>query len=140
MATGYAGDVTPEEAWKMLQEETGAVLVDVRSQPEWNYVGLPDLTELGRKPVLVQWQVFPTMAQNPAFAEELKANGIGPDQPVLFLCRSGVRSLAAAQAMTAQGFARCYNISGGFEGPLDEQKHRGRLAGWKASGLPWQQG
>lgn len=136
---GYAGDVAPKRAWQILAEEPTAVLVDVRTQPEWVFVGVPDVTTLGKKPAFIPWQVFPSMAQNPEFARQVAAAGAHPDKPVLFLCRSGARSKAAAVALTAQGFTRAYNIAGGFEGPLNNDRHRGTTNGWKADGLPWLQ-
>lgn len=136
----YAGDVDAGQAWNILENEPEAVLVDVRTRAEWNYVGLPDLGKLGKKVILVEWQNFPDMARNPSFVEEVMATGIESDAPVLFLCRSGQRSAAAAAAMTREGFSRCYNISGGFEGPPDASRHRGAVDGWKARGLPWIQG
>lgn len=136
---GYAGDVTPEQAWKILEQDPKAVLVDCRTQPEWAFVGIPDLSKVGRKPVLVPWQVFPTMQLNPEFAKQVKAAGAAEDAPVLFLCRSGARSRAAAIAVTGQGFKRAYNIAGGFEGAHDANRHRGGREGWKVAGLPWVQ-
>lgn len=136
---GYAGDVTPEAAWEALRAEPDAVLVDVRSDAEWSFVGLPDLSSLGKDVVRAAWATFPGMKPNPAFAATLAEQGVGPGKAVYFLCRSGVRSAAAARAMTAQGFARCYNISGGFEGDLDSTRHRGQVNGWKLAGLPWAQ-
>ncbi len=136
----YAGDLSPEQAWTLLKDESGAVLVDVRTQPEWSFVGLPDLSSVGKAPVTLAWQLYPAMQVNDRFAAELAAKGIGPEQPLLFLCRSGARSQAAAVAMTQAGYRRCYNIAGGFEGPHDAAKHRGTVAGWKHAGLPWSQG
>jgi rhodanese-related sulfurtransferase len=136
---GYAGDVAPKEAWQILAEEPAAILVDVRTQPEWVFVGVPDLGPLGKRAAFIPWQVYPTMAQNPEFLRQIAAAGAKPDQPVLFLCRSGGRSKAAAIAATAQGFTRAYNVVSGFEGPLNEGRHRGTAAGWKADGLPWLQ-
>lgn len=138
-APGYAGDVSPDTAWKMLEREADAVLVDVRTGAEWSYVGIPDLGKLGKKIVPIEWQVYPTMQVNPGFADALHKAGVFGDRPALFLCRSGVRSKAAAQAMTARGMTRCYNIVDGFEGPVDPAGHRGTTGGWKAAGLPWQQ-
>ena len=135
----YAGDISPRQAWEMLKSDPKAVLVDVRTPPEWAYVGQPDLAGVGKQPINLQWQVFPAMNVNPDFAKSLKAQGIAPDSKLLFLCRSGVRSLAAAQLMAAEGFAESYNIAGGFEGPHDANRHRGTTAGWKAEGLPWSQ-
>lgn len=137
----YAGDVTPAEAWRVLEANPDAVLVDVRTRAEWSFVGLPDLSGLGKEPVLMEWQQFPTMAANAGFAADL-SQALGAARkgaPVLFLCRSGARSRSAAIAMTAAGFGNCFNIAGGFEGDLDGERHRGRHNGWKAASLPWVQ-
>lgn len=137
----YAGDVAPAEAWASLSADGRAVLVDVRTRAEWSFVGLPSLDALGKKPITLEWQVFPSMAVNPDFVEVLDGAltkaGIAKDAPLFFLCRSGVRSLHAAVAMTEAGWERCHNIVGGFEGPLDPDRHRGAVSGWKAAGLPW---
>ncbi|MCR6630659.1 MAG: rhodanese-like domain-containing protein [Magnetospirillum sp.] len=138
--TAYAGDLTPTQAWERLQSEPNAKLIDVRTQAEWTYVGIPDLAGLGKQPILVQWQAFPAMSRNDAFADQLKSQGVQPGDTLLFLCRSGVRSKAAAELMTQLGFGAAYNILEGFEGPLDGSRHRGGAAGWKATGLPWVQG
>lgn len=138
----YAGDISVEEAWRVLSENPQAVLVDVRTRAEWSYVGLADLSAIGKEPLLAEWQSFPAMNVNPNFAAEV-ADALGEvprGTPILFLCRSGARSRAAAIALTAKGFARSYNIAGGFEGDLDEARHRGGRGGWKAAGLPWAQG
>lgn len=135
----YAGDVTPTEAWIALQKDPRAVLVDVRTHAEWSYVGLPDLRSLGREVVRVEWQQYPDGSLNDRFVDELAAAGVERDQPLYFLCRSGVRSMAAAEAATAAGWAESYNVSEGFEGPHDAQHHRS-VAGWKVAGLPWVQG
>ena len=140
----YAGDIASTEAWAVLAAEEDAQIVDVRSMAEWNFVGLPDLTALGRRVLTVEWQSYPAMTVNPYFAaqasELLAEAGAGFETAVLLLCRSGVRSRAAAIAMTKAGFRRAYNISDGFEGDLDSEYHRGLRGGWKASALPWRQG
>ena len=138
--TTYAGEISPANAWQQLTEDPRARLIDVRTQAEWMYVGVPDLNPLGRQPLLISWLVFPSMSPNEAFAQQVAAQGVAKGDTLLFLCRSGVRSLAAAELMTELGFERCYNITDGFEGPLDGNRHRGAAAGWKASGLPWVQG
>ncbi len=140
---GYAGNITSAEAWALLESDQQAQLVDVRTAAEWTFVGVPDLGPVGRKAVLVEWQVYPTMGRNAAFedgvAERLAAAGATATTPVLFLCRSGARSQAAARAMTAKGFTKCFNVADGFEGDVDADRHRGRTSGWKARGLPWVQ-
>ncbi len=138
-ASGYGGDVAPETAWKILSERTDAALIDVRTRPEWNFVGLPDLATLGKQPVLLEWQEFPSMQQNPDFVATLAGGVVDKGTPLLFICRSGARSAAAAKAMTAAGYSTCLNVADGFEGPLDAQARRGSARGWKAAGLPWRQ-
>lgn len=139
----FAGNIQAHEAWELLKGDPKAQLVDVRTAAEWTFVGLPDLTSIGRSVILVEWQTFPAMSRNPQFevavAEKLKAAGISQSTPVAFICRSGGRSQAAAAAMTAAGFTRCYNVAGGFEGDLNAIKHRGETGGWKAAKLPWTQ-
>ncbi|ADU48559.1 rhodanese-like domain-containing protein [Intrasporangium calvum] len=135
----YAGDVTPTEAWSALEEDPRAVLVDVRTHAEWSYVGLPDLRPLGREVVRIEWQRYPDGRVNERFVDELAAAGIERDQPLYFLCRSGVRSIAAAEAATARGWAQSYNVSEGFEGGHGPDHHR-TVSGWKVAGLPWVQG
>ena len=141
--SGYAGDIEPSAAWSLLAGDPKAQLVDVRTAAEWAFVGLADLSGLNREVLKVEWQTFPAMAVNTGFAaaaeESLKRAGAGPDTPVIFVCRSGARSRAAAIAMTKAGFTRAYNLAGGFEGDPDSQHHRGRTNGWKAAGLPWRQ-
>src|SRR3954451_1625011 len=134
----YAGDLAPAEAYELLEREHDAVLVDVRTRPEWAYVGLPDLTGLGKDVVRVEWTRYPDGARNGAFLDELAAAGVDRDRPVVFLCRSGVRSGAAAEAATRAGYGRAYNVAEGFEGPLDADGHRGSR-GWRAARLPWRQ-
>lgn len=140
----HIDSLSVEETWARLQRDPGSVLIDVRTNAEWAYVGLPDLSSVGKKPVLVEWQEFPGDRLNAAFvdrlADALAAIGANKDSELFFICRSGGRSLRAARAMTAAGFSRCRNVEAGFEGPLDPNRHRGRLGGWKAKGLPWQQG
>ena len=136
----YAGDLDAAEAWALLKREPKAQLVDVRTQAEWNFVGLPDLTDVGRRAHCIEWQSFPSMAVNSSFVEETRsAIGTANDTPVLLLCRSGGRSRAAAIALTRAGFGRAFNVAGGFEGDLDSERQRGHSNGWKAAGLPWKQ-
>ena len=135
----YAGDLTPDEAYQLLESQPEAILVDVRTKAEWSYVGVPDLSDVGRSVVLSEWVTFPDGARNPQFLDDLTAAAKSKTAPVVFLCRSGVRSVAAAQAATESGFTAAYNITEGFEGPSDQSGHRGTAAGWKVRGLPWRQ-
>jgi rhodanese-related sulfurtransferase len=142
-ATTIAGDLSLEDAYALLEKDRRAVLVDVRTEPEWQFVGVPDLAPLGRTPVFKQWQVYPSMEVAPDFVErlteELRRLGAETATPIVFLCRSGARSHHAAAAMTGAGWSHCYNIVEGFEGVLDANRHRGKLNGWQARGLPWKQ-
>ena len=135
----YAGDIDPASAYAVLTDRPEAVLVDVRTRAEWSYVGAPDLTALGKPVLQLEWVRFPGGVRNDGFVDELAAAGVGKDAPVLFLCRSGVRSIAAAEAATAAGWTDARNVLEGFEGNPDGAGHRGTTAGWKAAGLPWKQ-
>ncbi len=139
----YGGDATPRECWDKLSVDRSAVLIDVRTRAEWNFVGVP-ATEEAMQPVIgIEWQAFPEMKVDEAFASKLKgaldSQGATADTGLYFLCRTGGRSLAAAKAMTAIGYANTYNVVDGFEGDADDEGHRGNKNGWKAEGLPWKQ-
>ena len=132
-------NVPPTPTWEALKSEARARLVDVRTDAEWNFVGIPDLASVGKQVVLIAWQVYPAMQRNPAFEQQLRQAGFTDDDRLYFICRSGVRSLAAAEAARAAGFPHVFNVADGFEGPPDGDGHRGQTAGWKADGLPWRQ-
>lgn len=136
---GYAGNVAPSEAFAALNDVAESMLIDVRTQAEWAYVGLPDLSGLGKQVLTLEWQRFPGGERNEQFVQDLEVAGVPRDAPVYFLCRSGVRSVAAARAATAAGYGSSYNITEGFEGPHDRHGHRS-VSGWKVAGLPWRQG
>ena len=138
-------DVNPTDTWTGLAEKPDSILVDVRTNAEWSFVGIPDLSSVNKQAILIEWSQFPTMTKNKDFASNLmdKLNGSAPSD-VYFLCRSGVRSLAAAALMietfAAQGWSvNCINVTEGFEGDLDTEGHRGNLNGWRARGLAWRQ-
>jgi rhodanese-related sulfurtransferase len=142
--TVHIPDVSVAETWDRLKAEKRAVLVDVRTNAEWAFVGIPDLSSLGKRVLAVEWQTFPDSRVDPDFAARLSAAlssaGAGKDDEVFFICRSGGRSRMAAEVMTAEGFRHCRNVADGFEGPLDADRHRGLIGGWKAAGLAWVQG
>jgi rhodanese-related sulfurtransferase len=125
----YAGLVTPSEAWA-LQQSGAAVIVDVRTRPEWEYVGRV------QDSVLVEWRRYGDTSPNPAFLAQL-AGHFDRGDTLLFLCRSAVRSHQAAVAAAAAGFRNAFNVLEGFEGEGDEQRQRGHLGGWRKAGLPW---
>ena len=137
-------DVTVREVWDCLSRDRSSVLIDVRTRAEWAYVGLPDVSSLGKQVVLVEWQTFPDNRIDAGFAakliEILDRSGVEKGAELFFICRSGGRSRMAAEVMVAAGYPRCRNVMEGFEGPLDSERHRGRVSGWKVAGLPWVQG
>ena len=128
----YAGDLTPQEAWEKLEQ--GAILVDVRTEGEWAHIGIPDTKATDNDPLFIQW-TFPGGIPNPDFLKALSEQA--PEDPgaeLLFLCRSGHRSVAAARAATQAGFTS-YNVLEGFEGEPDRYGER-TVNGWKNRGLP----
>ncbi len=135
----YAGDILPKDAWELLKNDKNAMLIDVRTVPEWAFVGYPDLTPLKKEVIRICWKNYPQMLPNQEFELQLEELTPQQDTSLLFLCRSGGRSLEAALAMTAKGYSKCYNIAGGFEGDLDEGNHRGTKNCWKSANLPWGQ-
>jgi rhodanese-related sulfurtransferase len=135
----YAGDITPIEAWKMLESDKNVILIDVRSAAEWAYVGVTDLSSLGLEAIKIEWQKFPNMETNPDFINQVKELYPDTNIKILSLCRSGQRSVASSQALTNAGYSNCYNILEGFEGGVDKDKHRSKSGGWKFDGLPWTQ-
>lgn len=143
MATAV-DDIAVRETWDRLKAVPASLLIDVRTRAEWAFVGLPDLSALGKRVVTVEWQTFPENSIDPAFTQRLKAalEGTGADATteLFFICRSGGRSRMAAEAMAALGYQSCHNVADGFEGPLDAKRHRGTVGGWKAAGLAWAQG
>ena len=127
----YAGAVMPTEAWELV-EALQAILLDVRTIAERQFVGAPP------ESISIEWRMWPGMEINPDFAREAVAQ-IPTDRPVVLLCRSGVRSHAAAECLAGLGYT-AFNILEGFEGDRDAAGQRGQLGGWRRHGLPWSQG
>lgn len=122
-------NVAPADAWDALQRDPAARLVDVRTEAEWRTVGIPDGSGAGKQTVLLPWQFSPA-EPNLDFVQGLRQAGLAPEHRIYFICRSGARSAAAAEAARAAGYSEVFNVASGFEG--------GRFsAGWKAKGLPW---
>lgn len=135
-AANYVGELLPAEVFEYLVRE-GGLLVDVRTVPEWQFVGMPDLEGCKGQLAAISWKVYPDMLENPSFAEQLARTCADKDTPIFFMCRGGGRSSSAATAMTAAGYTACFNVATGFEGEANEQGHRGRKSGWQGAGLPW---
>lgn len=128
----YEGALTPLETWEVLQHAPGARLIDIRSRAELDWVGrIPNSIE-------IEWQTYPGKQLNPHFLTELK-HAVDREALLLFICRSGSRSNAAAKAATDGGFVDCYNVLEGFEGDKDANNRRNSIGGWRKAGLPWSQ-
>ena len=128
----YGGALLPGEAYELMQKAPGAKLVDVRTRAEWDYVGrIPGSVQ-------IEWQTYPGSQPNPNFLNELQAQA-DKHSVVMFLCRSGARSHAAAAVAAHAGYSRSYNVLQGFEGDKDANGHRNSTGGWRVAGLPWAQ-
>lgn len=125
--------MNPKQAWEFLNNNPNAVLLDVRTTIEYGYVGHPV------DAVHIPWQDAPDYAMNPRFVAQVEATVGETNRPLLLLCRSGQRSFAAALALAQAGYTNVVNVAEGFEGDLDEYKHRGTRGGWRFHGLPWEQ-
>jgi len=137
------GNIEVGEVWNRLKSDPKSMLIDVRTRAEWAFVGLADLSEIGKTPVLIEWQVYPSNEIDPQFvkklSDELANRGADLESDLFFVCRSGQRSFSAASVMAEAGYKSCHNVADGFEGPMDGDQHRGMIAGWKAKRLPWAQ-
>lgn len=128
----YEGALTPAEAHAALQLAPGSKIVDVRTRAELDWVGrIPGAVE-------IEWNSWPGNQPNPNFSAQLK-HQVDPEALVMFICRSGARSHAAAVAANGAGYSACYNVLEGFEGDKDVNNHRGNIGGWRNAELPWSQ-
>lgn len=126
-------NLNPEQSFALMQENPKAVLIDVRTKVEHGFVGHP------LNAIHIAWKEAPNWQENPDFVSEVEKVATDKQAPILLLCRSGQRSVAAAQALEQAGYQHLVNIVEGFEGALDENKHRGNIDGWRYRGLPWEQ-
>lgn len=139
------GEVEPTKAWRILSGNSDARLIDVRTRAEWLFVGVPDLEGIGQETLFVEWARYPDMSINSSFAANVEdVLGSESTGPLLFICRSGARSMQAAHAVVAHFASKgvsvtCLNVAEGFEGDLSARGHRGGHNGWKARGLAWGQ-
>lgn len=136
---GFAGDVSAAECWSALQENPDAILIDVRTQPEWVFSGLPNLSKINKNIKTISWKLYPTMDINSEFTQMVASVAPNKNTPLFFLCKTGGRSADAAIAMTQAGYTDCYNVADGFEGDRNGEGRRGNINGWKAAELPWEQ-
>lgn len=137
----HVQSISSQEAWKMLNDNPRAVMVDVRSDMEFLFVGHP----VGA--IHIPWIDYPDWVINPSFVSDVRKlllGGVSHDDPdagvpVLLICRSGKRSLEAGNLLINKGIGDIYNVEQGFEGDVDENHHRGTIGGWRFDGLPWEQ-
>lgn len=131
-ALQYEGAVSPVEAYELLNRAPGSRLVDVRTCAELDFIGrIPGSVE-------IEWQGYPGGQPNPDFLAQLQRQ-VDKEALVMFICRSGARSHAAAAAAAAAGYTQCYNVLEGFQGDKDGRGHRDTVGGWRVAGLPWYQ-
>ncbi|MCE2680994.1 MAG: rhodanese-like domain-containing protein [Burkholderiales bacterium] len=132
----YAGALTPKDTWTLLQNDATAMLVDVRTQAELDWVGFVDLYD--DRWIHIEWNVYPQNTRNPEFLSLLE-EAVPKDCTVVFLCRSGIRSHHAAKLAAEAGYKTALNILEGFEGEKNTQGHRNKTGGWRKANLPWLQ-
>jgi rhodanese-related sulfurtransferase len=130
-------NVNPQDTYAAMKQDPAAQMIDCRTQAEWRFVGTPDLSSLNRELICLEWVSFDGQS-NSQFSAQIEQH-LDKDTPIYILCRSGVRSAAACEALVAAGFTTLFNVAGGFEGNHDEAGHRGTIEGWKADKLPWRQ-
>lgn len=125
--------IDPAAAWQYTLDYPHYVLLDVRDAVEFALVGHPPGA------LNIPWKIAPSWQINPDFVTAVSESVADTSTPILLLCRSGQRSQQAAEQLAAAGYSKLYNIQEGFEGPLDSQRHRNTLAGWRYRNLPWEQ-
>ena len=138
----------PSFVYNELTKDVSSFLIDVRSKPEWNFVGFPDSKNMKNDVIFCEWAFYPLMQKNPYFEDEILSKlNLDSCKKLYFICRSGSRSHYAAysvqtlvnQQQNIKNTIKCINVKFGFEGDLSEDKRRGFSNGWKFSGLPWKQ-
>jgi len=133
-------EILPKEAYEILQQQKDAVLIDVRSSMEYEYVGHPlnALHVALKQPPT--WETEQSFVKNVELAlQQITEQKGSPDIPILMMCRSGARSALAAEMLITEGYTNVYNVLEGFEGDKDENGHRNTVNGWRFHNLPWEQ-
>ena len=134
-------NISPQDAWQLMNDDPRAILVDIRSSMEYLFVGHP------KGAVHVAWIDEPDWMVNPEFSTEIRKLILGgvvhageiSSAPIMLICRSGKRSVEAGMQLLSDGMTNVYNVTEGFEGELDESHHRSTIGGWRFAGLPWEQ-
>ena len=132
-------DITSIVCFNKLSEIANSYLIDVRTKPEWQFIGVPDLSSLNKKTIFISWHEYPKMNINKNFESRVIVKSVEKDDNIFLICRSGTRSLHAAIYLASHGYNHCYNVSDGFEGYKNNLNHRSTINGWKFNNLPWKQ-
>ena len=127
------------KCFEILSINPNSHLIDVRTEPEWNYVGIPDLSSIKKQALCISWKIYPEMSVNNNFEKQIIKFNIQKNNNLYFICRSGNRSYDAAKFLISKGFTNCFNVSDGFEGKLNQHNKRASIDGWKFHNLPWKQ-
>mgnify|MGYP001388610966 CR=1 FL=1 len=131
--------ITSIECFNFLSKISNSFLIDVRTKPEWEFIGIPDLSSLNKKTLFISWHVYPGMTINSLFENQVLESNIEKNDKLFLICRSGTRSFHAAEFLASCGYNQCFNVSDGFEGDKDNINHRSKINGWKFNNLPWKQ-
>ena len=132
-------NITSIECFNKLSEISNSYLIDIRTKPEWEFIGVPDLSSLNKKTIFISWQIYPEMKINSSFKNQVIESNIKQDDKIFLICRSGLRSLNAAKFLISCGYNYCFNVSDGFEGYKNSLNQRSTINGWKCNNLPWKQ-
>ena len=132
-------NISSRECFEKLSIEANSQLIDVRTKPEWIYVGVPDLSSINKNVIFISWQIYPEMEINKFFENQILESDIKKNNNLYFICRSGNRSYSAAKCLTSRGFSNCFNVIDGFEGKLNHDRKRALINGWQFNNLTWKQ-
>ena len=131
--------VTSIESFNKLSEISSSHLIDVRTKPEWEFIGVPDLSSVNKKTIFISWHVYPEMKINSFFENQIINSNLKKNDKLFFICRSGKRSFQAAKFLSSIDYNKCFNITDGFEGIKNNINQRSSINGWKYNKLPWKQ-
>ena len=132
-------NITSIECFNKLSEISNSYLIDIRTKPEWEFIGVPDLSSLNKKTIFISWHMYPEMKINSLFENQITESNIKKNDKLFLICRSGNRSSDAAEFLTSCGFTNCFNVKDGFEGEIGPNHQRSTINGWKYYKLPWKQ-
>ena len=131
--------ITSIECFNKLSEISNSYLIDIRTKPEWEFIGAPDLSSLNKKTIFISWHMYPEMKINSLFENQITELNIKKNDNLFLICRSGNRSSDATEFLTSRGFTNCFNVEDGFEGEIGPNHKRSTINGWKYCKLPWKQ-